>query len=84
MTTIDQKERYLQQAALCYEIAGTMSGEGAASMVRLAEIYGALAEDPDAVETPAIYVERPSGTADDPRQRNRRIDCLLAPQQSEY
>ena len=58
MTTIDQKECYLQQAALCYEIAGTMSGEGAASMVRLAEIYGALAEDPDAVETPAIYVER--------------------------
>ena len=84
MTTIDQKERYLQQAALCYEIAGTMSGEGAASMVRLAEIYAALAEDPDTVETPAIYVERPTGTADDPRQRNRWIDCLLAPQQSEY
>jgi hypothetical protein len=59
MTTIDQKERYLQQAALCYEIAGTMSGEGAASMMRLAKIYAALADNPDGIETPAIYVETP-------------------------
>jgi hypothetical protein len=32
-------------------------------MVRLGDTYSALAEDPDAVETPAIYVERPSGTS---------------------
>jgi hypothetical protein len=63
MTTIDQKECYLQQAALCYEIAASATGERAASMVRLGDTYSALAEDPDAVETPAIYVERPSGTS---------------------
>ena len=58
MVTIDQKERYRQQAARCYELVATMSGERATWMVRLAETYAALAEDPDAVEPPAIYVER--------------------------
>ena len=59
MVTIDQKERYRQQAARCYELAATMSGERATWMVRLAETYTALAEDDhDAAEPPAIYVER--------------------------
>ena len=58
MTTIDQKECYFRQAALCYEIAASVTGERAASMVRLGDTYSALAEDPDAVEPPAIYVER--------------------------
>ena len=56
--TIDQKERYRQQAARCYELVATMSGDKATWMVRLAEIYAGLADDPDAVERPAIYVER--------------------------
>jgi hypothetical protein len=58
MASIDQKERYRQQAARCYELVATMSGERATWMARLAETYAALAEDPDAVEPPAIYVER--------------------------
>ena len=58
MTTIDQKECYLRQAALCYEIAASATGERAASMRRVGDTYLALAEDPDAVEPPAIYVER--------------------------
>jgi hypothetical protein len=58
MTTIVQKECYLRQAALCYEIAASVTGERAASMVRLGDTYSALAEDADAVEPPAIYVER--------------------------
>ena len=37
MVTIDQKERYRQQAARCYELVATMSGERATWMVRLAE-----------------------------------------------
>jgi hypothetical protein len=58
MTTIVQKECYLRQAARCYEIAASVTGERAASMVRLGDTYSALAEDPDAIEPPAIYVER--------------------------
>jgi hypothetical protein len=59
MVTSDQKERYRQQAARCYELVATMSGERATWMVRLAETYTALAEDDhDAAEPPAIYVER--------------------------
>jgi hypothetical protein len=58
MTTIVQKEWYLRQAARCYEIAASVTGERAASMVRLGDTYSALAEDADAVEPPAIYVER--------------------------
>jgi hypothetical protein len=58
MTTIDQKECYLRQAALCYEIAASVTRERAASMVRLGDTYSALAEDPEAIEPPAIYVER--------------------------
>jgi hypothetical protein len=53
---MDQKERYSRQAALCYAIAGTMSGESAASMMRVADTYAALAEDHCAVVPPAIYV----------------------------
>src|SRR3984893_11165932 len=58
MASIDQKKRYRQQAARCYELVATMSGDRATWMVRLAETYAALAEDPDAAEPPAIYVER--------------------------
>src|ERR1700730_17660405 len=47
MATIDQKERYRHQAGLCYEIAATMTGERAISMIRLGDTYGALATDPD-------------------------------------
>jgi predicted RNA-binding Zn-ribbon protein involved in translation (DUF1610 family) len=57
MVTIDQKERYRRQAALCLEIAATMSGERAASMARLAETYAALAEDEITLAPPAIYVD---------------------------
>jgi hypothetical protein len=58
MTTIVQKEWYLRQATRCYVIAASVTGERAASMVRLGDTYSALAEDADAVEPPAIYVER--------------------------
>jgi hypothetical protein len=55
MATVDQKERYRRQAALCYEIAETMTGERAASMVRLGDTYSALAVDPDKLR-PGIFV----------------------------
>ena len=58
MATIDQKERYLQQVARCYELVATMSGDRATWMARLAKIYAEMADDPEAVEPPAIYVER--------------------------
>ena len=47
MAIVDQKERYRRQAALCYEIAATMTGERASSMIRLGDTYAALATDPD-------------------------------------
>jgi len=37
------KERFRGQAALCYEIAATMSCEGAAAILRLADSYASLA-----------------------------------------
>ena len=43
MAIVDQKERYRRQAALCYEIAATMDGERAISMIRLGDTYAALA-----------------------------------------
>jgi hypothetical protein len=47
MATIDQKERYRQRAALCYEIAATLSADTAASMRRLGDSYTGLAETSD-------------------------------------
>jgi DNA-directed RNA polymerase subunit RPC12/RpoP len=43
MATIDQKERYRQRAALCHEIAATLSGDTARSMIRLGNSYAELA-----------------------------------------
>jgi hypothetical protein len=47
MAIVDQKQRYRRQAALCYEIAATMTGERAASMIQLGDTYAALAVDSD-------------------------------------
>jgi hypothetical protein len=45
MAGIDQKQRYRQRAALCYEIAATISGDSATSMTRLGDTYAGLADD---------------------------------------
>jgi DNA-directed RNA polymerase subunit RPC12/RpoP len=55
MATINQKERYRQRAALCYEIAATLSGDTATSMRRLGNSYSELAEDSDRPRT-GIFV----------------------------
>jgi hypothetical protein len=55
MVKVDQKERYRQRAALCYEIAATMSGDKATSMMRLGDTYAGLAEDSDKPGT-ALFV----------------------------
>jgi hypothetical protein len=57
MATIDQKERYRRQAGLCYEIATTMTGERAISMIRLGDTYAALATDPDRF-LPNVFASR--------------------------
>jgi hypothetical protein len=44
MAIIDQRERYRRQAGLCYELAKTMDGERAESMVHLGDAYSDLAE----------------------------------------
>ncbi len=46
MAIIDQKVRYRRQAGLCYELAKTMDGARAESMVRLGDAYSELAETP--------------------------------------
>jgi hypothetical protein len=65
MAKIDQEERYRQRAALCYEIAGTLSGETATSMIRLGDTYAGLAEDSDEPRT-GIFVAT---------KRNERPRC---------
>ena len=57
MPVVDQKERYRQQAALCYEIAAGLAGERATSMIRLGDTYGALAVDPYRL-LPNIFASR--------------------------
>jgi hypothetical protein len=43
MAIVERKERYRRRAALCYEIAATLTGERAVSMIRLGDTYAALA-----------------------------------------
>jgi RNase P subunit RPR2 len=57
MAVVDQKERYRRQAALCYDIAATIIGERATSMIRLGDTYGALAVDPDRL-LPNVFASR--------------------------
>ena len=63
MAVVDQKERYRRQAALCYDIAATMTGERATSMLLLGDTYAALAADPEGlppnVSGPSIRYEQP-------------------------
>jgi DNA-directed RNA polymerase subunit RPC12/RpoP len=66
MATIDQKERYRQRAALCYEIAATLSGDTAASMRRLGDSYTGLAAASDKPRT-GIFV---------PTKRHERPHCV--------
>jgi len=47
LAVVDQKERYRRRAVACYEIAATLTGERASSMVRLGDTYAALAAYPD-------------------------------------
>jgi len=58
MAAIDQKVRNLQQVARCYELVAATSGDRATWMARLAEIYAKMADGPEGVEPPAIYIER--------------------------
>jgi hypothetical protein len=62
IAVVDLKERYRRQASVCYEIAATMSGERAISMLRLGDTYAALASDPDRLlpndfSSPRKYVD---------------------------
>jgi hypothetical protein len=54
MAVVDQKERYRRQAALCYELAVTLSGEKASSIIRLGDAYAALAVAPD-LSLPTVF-----------------------------
>jgi hypothetical protein len=66
MAMIDQKERYRQRAALCYEIAATLSGDTARSMKRLGDCYSGLAGGSDKSRT-GIFV---------PTKRHERPHCV--------
>jgi hypothetical protein len=47
MAVVDQKELYRRHAAVCYDIAATMTGKRATSMLLLGDTYAALAVNPD-------------------------------------
>jgi hypothetical protein len=57
MAGVDQKERYRHQAALCYEIAATMTGTQATSMMRLGDAYAALSLAPSPSIVPSATIE---------------------------
>lgn len=61
MAGIDQKERYRQRAALCYEIAATISGDAATAMRRLADTYAGLAEDSNNSRTAIFMTTKRNG-----------------------
>jgi len=44
---VERRREYRRQAAVCYEIAATLTGEKASSMLRLGDAYAALAVAPD-------------------------------------
>jgi hypothetical protein len=56
MAVVDQKERYRRQAALCYDVAATMTGERAISMI-FGDTYAALAVDPHRT-LPNVFASR--------------------------
>ena len=64
MAKVNQKDRYRQRAALCYEIAATMFGDKAISMKRLGDIYAGLIEDFDKPRTEGFLV---TGSSDRPK-----------------
>jgi Tetratricopeptide repeat len=66
MAKINQSDRYRQRAALCYEIAATMPGDKAASMMRLGDTYTGLAEDFD----------KPRAGGSVATERNERPKCV--------
>ena len=74
MAIIDQKERYRRQAALCYELAKTMDGERAESMVRLGDAYSDLAETPGTVRE---HIFKPADKYAEPRCRQCRRKMRL-------
>jgi hypothetical protein len=66
MAAIDQKERYRQRAALCYDIAATLAGDPATSMKRLGDSYAGLAEPSPKSQT-RLFV---------PMKRHERPRCV--------
>ncbi len=57
MAAVDQKERYRRQAELCYEIAASMTGVQATSMIRLGDAYAALSLDSSPPIVPSVIEE---------------------------
>src|SRR5271154_6060947 len=79
MDAVDQKDRYRRQADLCYEIAATMTGNHATSMLRLGDAYAALAVD----SSPPIVPITPIEEAADPRcekcRAKMQLTCSVPP-----
>jgi hypothetical protein len=79
MAVVDQQERYRRQAALCYEIAATMTGAQATSMVRLGDAYAALSFD----SSPSIVPSAPLDESADPRCKEcgarMQLTCSVPP-----
>jgi hypothetical protein len=68
MATVDQKERYRQRAALCYDIAATLAGDTATSMKRLGDSYAELAE-PSPKSRTRLFVRMKR------HERRRCVEC---------
>jgi hypothetical protein len=80
MAVVDQKKRYRRQAALCYDVAATMTGERAISMIRLGDTYAALAVDPHRT-LPNVSASRKKICRSDLQEMRTKnaIDAFAAP-----
>jgi hypothetical protein len=54
MAVVDRSAEYRRQAAVCYDIAATLTGEKASSMLRVGDTYAALAVAPD-LSQPSVF-----------------------------
>jgi hypothetical protein len=79
MAAVDQQETYRRQAALCYEIAATMTGSQAISMMRLGDAYAALSLAPSPSIVPSETIEESA----DPRclgcGAKMQLSCSVPP-----
>jgi hypothetical protein len=79
MAVVNQKERYRRQAELCYEIAATMTGTQATSMIRLGDAYAALSLDSSPSIVPSVPLEESADPRCEKCGARMQLSCSMPP-----